>query len=103
MLAPIVGADYPRETRLVDGPTRAREKIKMVTSATHGLSNGSKTLVDRPCPTCGGMPRVGVYRSGHGYYVGSWCRCGPYSRDSGYYPSREGAEMALPTGASGRP
>jgi len=52
---------------------------------------------------CGGIPRIAVYRSGNGFYVGSWCRCGPYSRQSGYYSSRESAEVALPPGANGRP
>lgn len=67
----------------------------MVTSATQGLSSSDNISANRACPTCGGIPKVAVYRSGHGFYVGSWCRCGPYSRESGYYPSREGAEVAL--------
>ena len=75
----------------------------MVNSATHALSSGTNTSVDRPCPTCGGIPQVAVYRSGKGFYVGSWCRCGPYSRQSGYYSNRESAEVALPPGANGRP
>lgn len=75
----------------------------MVNSATHGLSSSDNRSADRGCPTCGGMPKIAVYRSGAGFYVGSWCRCGPYSRESGYYPSREGAEVALPPGANRRP
>lgn len=30
------------------------------------------------------------------------CCCGPYSRESGYYPSREFAEKDLKTGTFGR-
>jgi hypothetical protein len=38
-----------------------------------------------------------------GYYVGFWCdRCGPYSRESGYYQSREEAEKALSKGTYAR-
>ena len=55
------------------------------------------------CPDCQAMPKLNVHRSGAGYYVGSWCRCGPYSRESGYYPTREAAAAALASGAYGRP
>jgi hypothetical protein len=38
-----------------------------------------------------------------GYYVGFWCdRCGPYSRESGYYRSYEEAEKALSKGSYAR-
>ena len=30
-----------------------------------------------------------------GYYIGTWCGCGPYSRESGYYRTREDAERAF--------
>lgn len=75
----------------------------MVNDATHGLSGGNSASVDRSCPSCGGIPKTAVYRSGNGFYVGSWCRCGPYSRESAYYQTREDAEVALPTGAHCRP
>ncbi len=48
------------------------------------------------------MPRIDVYRSGAGYYVGTYCHCGPYSRESGYYPTREAAAVALHSGRYGR-
>ncbi len=33
---------------------------------------------------------IGVYRSAAGYYMGYWCpECGPYSRETGYYPTKE--------------
>ncbi len=35
-----------------------------------------------------------------GYYVGTLCQyCGPYSRESGYYRSRDEAQQALDSGA----
>lgn len=54
------------------------------------------------CPSCGVTPELQVLRSGAGYYVGTWCGCGPYSRESGYYPDHESAQKALDTGAFGR-
>ncbi len=55
------------------------------------------------CPDCQTMPKIGIHRSAAGFYVGSWCHCGPYSRESGYYPTREAAEVALASGAYQRP
>lgn len=54
------------------------------------------------CPDCNIMPAIGVYRSGAGYYVGTYCNCGPYSRESEYYHNYTEAEHALQTGAYGR-
>ena len=54
------------------------------------------------CEDCGRMPRLDVYRSGGGFYVGTYCGCGPYSRESGYYPTREDAQQALQQGGYGR-
>jgi hypothetical protein len=54
------------------------------------------------CPDCGVKVELGVYRSAAGYYIGTWCHCGPYSRESGYYPTREAAEDALSSGYFGR-
>lgn len=55
------------------------------------------------CRDCGVMPPVAVHMSAAGYYVGTYCNCGPYSRESGYYPSREDAQHALDSGNYGRP
>jgi hypothetical protein len=55
------------------------------------------------CEDCGSVPELGVYRSAAGHYVGTYCDCGPYSRESGYYPSREDAQKALDSGEFGRP
>lgn len=54
------------------------------------------------CGDCGLMPALRVHRSGAGYYIGSWCHCGPYSRESGYYPTRAQAEHAFDHSAYGR-
>ncbi len=54
------------------------------------------------CRDCQAVAKIAVHRSAAGFYVGSWCRCGPYSRESGYHPTREAAEAALARGAYGR-
>lgn len=60
---------------------------------------------DRVCDRCGVdvLPRLGVYRSGAGWYIGTYCDCGPYTRESGYYPTREAAQSALKTNDYFRP
>lgn len=50
------------------------------------------------CPDCGVTPELDVHRSAAGYYIGTFCGCGPYSRESDYYPTREAAEAALKSG-----
>ena len=55
-----------------------------------------------PCDECGSMPKLDVYLSGAGYYIGTYCSCGPYSRESGYYRTRELAQADLDSGAYGR-
>lgn len=52
------------------------------------------------CDICGSEYVIGVYMSGAGYYVGYACTgCGsPFSRESGYFPTREDAEAALSEG-----
>jgi len=44
------------------------------------------------CPECGVSVRMGIYHSPAGYYIGTYCNCGPYSRETGYYPTREKAQ-----------
>ena len=41
----------------------------------------------KTCKTCGVTVLLNVYRSAAGWYIGSFCRCGPYSRESVYYKS----------------
>lgn len=47
------------------------------------------------CPDCGTVLVPQVCRSAAGHYIGTYCRCGPYSRESGYYPTREAAQADL--------
>jgi hypothetical protein len=54
------------------------------------------------CEDCAKMPKFDVYRSAAGFYVGTYCDCGPYTRESGYYLTRELAQADLNTGAYGR-
>jgi hypothetical protein len=54
------------------------------------------------CPDCGRMPKLDVQYSAAGYYIGAWCDCGPYSRESGYYRTGEDAQADLDSGAYGR-
>ena len=45
------------------------------------------------------MPKLDVYGSG-GYYIGTYCACGPYTRESGYYRNRELAQADLDSGTT---
>lgn len=51
------------------------------------------------CMDCGAHLPAKVLRSGAGYYIGTFCDCcGPYSRESGYYPTKDAAKAALEDG-----
>ena len=55
------------------------------------------------CLECKTTLTTRVLTSAAGYYLGFRCpSCGPYSRESGYFPSRESAERALESGSYGR-
>ena len=54
------------------------------------------------CPDCGETPELSVHRSNAGYYIGTYCNCGPYSRESGYYKTFKEASDALKSGFFGR-
>lgn len=55
------------------------------------------------CIDCGAELPIQVLSSAAGYYIGFLCpHCGPYSRESGYYRSREEAEMILGSGLFSR-
>ncbi len=55
------------------------------------------------CLQCGADLPVKVWQSAAGFYIGFFCpNCGPYSRESGYFPVREEAEQALTNGNYGR-
>lgn len=46
------------------------------------------------CPACKTVLKDEVLKSNL-YYIGTFCKCGPYSRESGYYATREEAQTAL--------
>lgn len=54
------------------------------------------------CHTCAVTVRPQVLSSAAGWYVGTRCDCGPYTRESGYYETARQAALALSTGAYGR-
>ena len=54
------------------------------------------------CADCQISLALQVLQSAAGYYIGTWCDCGPYSRESGYYPTREEATEALNNNNFGR-
>lgn len=60
------------------------------------------TGAPKTCEDCGVTPRLGVYSTPAGYYVGTYCDCGPYSRESDYYKTHELAKKALDSGQFGR-
>ena len=55
------------------------------------------------CPECGVRVELDVYLSAAGFYIGTYCGCGPYSRESGYYPSEQAARSAMVAGGYERP
>lgn len=54
------------------------------------------------CDECGETPPMRVLRSMAGYYIGTACSCGPYSRESEYYKTKEAAQKDLDAGTFGR-
>jgi hypothetical protein len=54
------------------------------------------------CPDCGEVAKLDVYRSAAGYYIGTYCNCGPYSRESIYYSTKEEARKAFIDNEYGR-
>lgn len=57
------------------------------------LSGAAKT-----CSECKVMPVLKIHMSNAGYYIGAYCNCGPYSRESGYFKKYEDAEKAFKEG-----
>jgi hypothetical protein len=53
---------------------------------------------DAVCPDCHVAPPFEVHRSAAGYYIGTYCNCGPWSRESEYFKTREEAVKALEMG-----
>lgn len=48
------------------------------------------------CPDCKTVLKPNVLHSAAGFYIGTWCECGPYSRESGYFKTRKEADKELP-------
>jgi len=59
------------------------------------ISTGAPT---KTCPECGMTPALEVLKSAAGYYIGTWCNCGPYARESLYIATKELAEAMLRRG-----
>jgi len=53
------------------------------------------TGAPNPCPECNLLMNFKVCVSNGGYYVGTQCKCGPYSRETGYYLTHQEADKAL--------
>ena len=47
------------------------------------------------CEDCGQELKLEVCSSPAGYYLGYMCLCGPYSRETGYFSTREEAQEAM--------
>jgi len=56
----------------------------------------------KTCGECGEEPKLQVCSSAAGYYVGTQCDCGPYSRESKYFWIIGDACEALHSGDYGR-
>jgi hypothetical protein len=52
------------------------------------------------CSECKVRPQLRVCHSNAGYYIGTMCNCGPYSRESDYYPTYVAADVAFKKGPS---
>lgn len=50
------------------------------------------------CPECNKKLTAEVLQSYAGYYIGTICFCGPYSRESGYYNTYAEAQANLERG-----
>ena len=54
------------------------------------------------CPDCGIRLTLEVLQNAASFYIGTHCDCGLYSRESGYFKSRDLASAALLEGNFGR-
>lgn len=63
-----------------------------------GETRATQAKPEPECPTCHQSLHNQVLRSAGGFYIGTFCRCGPYSRESGYFKTEAQAASALTTG-----
>lgn len=54
------------------------------------------------CSDCNATPELQVCSSPAGFYIGTYCACGPYSRESEYFKTHEQAKKALDSGEFSR-
>jgi hypothetical protein len=54
-----------------------------------------RTGAPATCGDCGVTPALEILRSPAGYYIGTECACGPYTRETGYYKLEKDATLAL--------
>ena len=82
----------------VSGVLDALMKRKPLPKKEEKMFPGETLLNGAPktCSSCKREVELEVCRSGAGYYVGSHCNCGPYTRESEYYASYPDAEKDLP-------
>jgi hypothetical protein len=57
----------------------------------------------KACPDCKEKLVPEVLFSAAGHYIGTRCKCGPFSRESGYYKKHQDAEKDLKGLIYGRP
>ncbi len=56
------------------------------------IATGAKST----CEECGVTPKLEILRT-CAYYIGTQCKCGPYSRESDYFHTRAQAERIFAT------
>jgi hypothetical protein len=56
------------------------------------------TGAPKTCPECGVNLKLEVLQSAAGNYIGTQCKCGPYSRESLYIATKEIAAASLRRG-----
>ena len=59
------------------------------------------TGAPRTCDECGVTVHLQVCQSPRGYYIGTMCNCGPYTRESVYFSDWETAAAQLEQWNSG--
>jgi hypothetical protein len=89
----------PTWPRLPVSSNPKRKEVKNIMVLPGECVNEGKTI----CIECCAKLEIAVHRSAAGWYLGFFClRCGPYSRESGYYHSAEAAKEALDRGTYSR-